>query len=218
MATVGILMLETRFERPPGDIGNPASFAFPVRYRVVPGASAARVVGGRAEGLVPAFIEAGHALVAEGCRVITTSCGFMALHQPALARALPVPVAASALMLLPLIEATGLRAGVLTASAGALGPDHLRAVGARPDTAIEGLDPAGRLAAALLGEAALDPAAAEAETVAAARRLAARPGIGAIVFECTNLPPYAAAVRRATGLPVWSVLDLVRLLHAGWAG
>ena len=27
------LMLETRFPRPPGDIGNPATFAFPVRYR-----------------------------------------------------------------------------------------------------------------------------------------------------------------------------------------
>ena len=45
---LGVLMLQTRFPRPPGDIGHPASFDFPVLYRVVQGASAARVVRERA--------------------------------------------------------------------------------------------------------------------------------------------------------------------------
>jgi hypothetical protein len=39
-APLGILMLETRFPRPLGDIGNPASFAHPVRYTIVRGAGA----------------------------------------------------------------------------------------------------------------------------------------------------------------------------------
>ena len=60
-ATVGILMLETRFPRIPGDMGNALTWPFPVLYRVVPQASPDRVVRRRAEGLLPAFIEAGQA-------------------------------------------------------------------------------------------------------------------------------------------------------------
>ena len=37
-ATVGILMLETRFPRIPGDMGNALTWPFPVQYRVVRGA------------------------------------------------------------------------------------------------------------------------------------------------------------------------------------
>ena len=43
-------------------------------------------------------------------------------------------------------------------------------------------------------------------TVAAAQRLIARhPEVAAIVLECTNMPPYADAVRAATGLPVHDI-------------
>ena len=46
--------------------------------------------------------------------------------------------------------------------------------------------------------------------LAAAQRLRARaPGIDTLVLECTNLPPYADALRAATGL---QVLDVVTLL------
>jgi len=34
--------------------------------------------------------------------------------------------------------------------------------------------------------------------------------VRAIVLECTNLPPYADAVRDATGLPVHDITTLVR--------
>ena len=41
-ASVGILMLETRFPRIPGDMGNAETWPFPVLYKVVPGASPRR--------------------------------------------------------------------------------------------------------------------------------------------------------------------------------
>ena len=60
------------------------------------------------------------------------------------------------------------------------------------------------------GRAALDATAAEAEVLAAGRALtAASPELGAVVLECTNLPPYRAALADALGLPVH---DLVTLL------
>ena len=78
-ATVGILMLETRFPRIPGDMGNALTWPFPVQYRVVRGASPDRVVRGDPRELTDAFIAAGRDLVAAGCDGITTNCGFLAL-------------------------------------------------------------------------------------------------------------------------------------------
>ena len=37
--SIGILMLDTKFPRIPGDIGNALTFPFPVRYRKVSGAT-----------------------------------------------------------------------------------------------------------------------------------------------------------------------------------
>ena len=43
--TIGILMLDTRFPRPRGDIGNALSYDFPVRYKIVRGAHATKIMG-----------------------------------------------------------------------------------------------------------------------------------------------------------------------------
>ena len=210
---LGILMLHTRFPRPSGDIGNPASWRMPVRYRTVPGASPQRVVRERSAGLLPPFIDGALALVDEGARAITTSCGFLALLQPELAAALPVPVWSSSLLMLR--ELAQQRPGVITVDADSLSIDHLRAVDAPVATPIEGLLPGGHLHGVLLGDRpALDADRACQEVVATARRLQQRcPDLGCLLFECTNLPPYADAVRRATGLPVH---DITTFVHQRW--
>jgi Asp/Glu/hydantoin racemase len=43
--------------------------------------------------------------------------------------------------------------------------------------------------------------------------LDAHPEIGAIVLECTNMPPYRADIQTATGLPVFDITTLVRMVH-----
>lgn len=212
-AFLGVLMLDTRFPRPPGDIGHPASFQMPVRHRRVPRASPQRVVREGAQGLIEPFIAAARALVAEGAAAITTGCGFLVLHQAALQAAVPVPVWSSALLALP--ELAGQRPGVITADAAALGPDHLRAAGAAIDTPVEGLAPGCAFQRTLLEDLPeLDETDARRQVLAAAARLRQRhPDVGALVLECTNLPPHAQALRQATGLPVHDVLSL---LHRRW--
>lgn len=217
---LGILMLETRFARIQGDIGNPLSFAFPVVYAVVAGASASRVVRERADGLVDAFIATGRGLVARGAVGLMTSCGFLALHQRALQAALPVPVATSSLLMVPMLQRllpADRRVGVLTASADDLTTAHLAAVGVAADTAIGGLEPSGHLATVLFGgDQALDPAKAEADLLQAADALVARHRqIGAIVLECTNMGPYAPALARHTGLPVFDVVGFAHWFYRG---
>ena len=95
-ASVGILMLEARFPRIPGDMGNALTWPFPVMYKAVRDASPDRVVRRGAEGLLGAFVDAARELVADGVDGITTNCGFLSLFQAELADAVGVPVAASA--------------------------------------------------------------------------------------------------------------------------
>jgi len=221
-ASLGVVMLETRFPRPPGDIGHPRTFEFSVRYRTVRGASPRRVVVDRDRTLLEPFIDAARALEREGVAAVTTSCGFLALFQREMAAALAVPMWTSSLLLVAEIEAgwrDGRRVGVVTADAASLTAEHLRAVGARTDTPIEGLALDSLLRATLLDDRIeLDVDEAARATVAAAERLVARhPEVAAIVLECTNLPPYADAVRAATGLPVHDITTLVRARLAGVA-
>lgn len=211
---LGVLMLETRFPRPVGDIGNDATWSFPVRYRTVAGASPDRAVRRGAEGLLAPFIGAGRALAAEGAALISTSCGFLSLFQAEMSAALPVPVATSALLCVAEVEAAlpaRRRAGVLTISAESLTPAHLAAAGAPVDTPVAGVAPGCHLQSVLLSDGPrLDQRRAEAEMVAAARAFQAeRPDLGAIVLECANMPPYSQAVAAATGLPVHSIVTLL---------
>jgi Asp/Glu/hydantoin racemase len=219
---IGILLLDARFPRPPGDIAYAETFDFPVLYRVVAQATPARVVDHGAAGLVAAFCEAARELEAAGVRAICTSCGFLALHQAALAGAVGVPVFTSSLLqIAPVLSALGpsARVGVLTISARSLSPAHFAAVGAdacaQERLVIAGLEDANALYQPIMeNRGPLDVDRAEAQVVEAARRLVQQhPDIGALVLECTNLPPYAAAIQAATGLPVWDAATLVRWVH-----
>ncbi len=207
-------MLDTRFPRVRGDIGNPATFAFPVRYRTVRGASPRRVVVERDPSLLAPFVAAARDLERDGASAITTSCGFLALFQRELAGSVRVPLWTSSLLLVAGIEsrlAPGRRAGIVSADAASLTADHLRAVGASIDVPVEGLAPGSSLRLTLLDDLpGLDVEEASRATVDAARRLVARrPDVAEIVLECTNLPPYADAVRAATGLPVHDITTLI---------
>ncbi|MCR9156265.1 MAG: aspartate/glutamate racemase family protein [Rhodobacteraceae bacterium] len=213
-AAVGILMLEARFPRIPGDMGNATSWEFPVHYKIVRGASPDKVVRRNAQGLLPDFIAAAQELVADGVDGITTNCGFLSIFQQDIAAAVGVPVATSSLMQTGMVNAllpAGKRAGILTISGSSLTPAHLAAAGVPPDTPIGSTEGSREFTRAILGnEPEMDVAAAEEDNVDAARKLvASNPDIGALVLECTNMGPYAPAIRAATGVPVFSILSFV---------
>src|SRR5947199_6983461 len=126
--TVGILMLDTRFPRIPGDMGNAQTFPFPVRYHRVAGADPERVVRGGAAALLPAFIEGARTLEDEGVGAITTNCGFLAKFQRELTASVSVPVFTSSLMLVPLVHRmlpASRRVGVMSVDASSLTREHL---------------------------------------------------------------------------------------------
>jgi hypothetical protein len=219
--TIGVLMLDTQFQRFAGDIGNPQSFGDqPVLFERVTAATAQRIVGLTDDSFVEPFVAAAERLIARGATAITTSCGFLVLCQRALAARLPVPVATSALLLAPSIKRAlppGQRLGILTFSAANLTAAHLIAAGADPATPVEGLAPGCTFQRAVFEDTSEDSfAARDADVTATARRLVQRhPDVGAILLECTNFPPHRAAIERATGLPVHDIFDVVALLRQG---
>jgi hypothetical protein len=217
MNPLGILMLDTRFPRIEGDIGNPASFDFPVIFRTMQGIGSADAVAAHPDRprVLAALKANAEALAAEGAVGLSTSCGFLALYQKDLERVSPVPVATSALLLIRTLA--GKKVGVITASAENLTPAHFAAVDAPPDTPVAGLPADSSFAATFLRNGlTLDRDAVEAEAIAAGRALLRdHPGIDAIVLECTNLPPYRKALADALGVPVFDVLDLLRNFRKG---
>ncbi len=219
-ASVGILMLDARFPRIPGDMGNSLTWDFPVLYKVVRDASPDQVVRHRAEGLLESFLSAARDLVASGVDGITTNCGFLSLYQRELAAAVDVPVAASSLMQVQMVNATlppGQVAGVLTISAESLTPEHLAKAGVPEGTPVGTTEGGREFSRVVLGnEIRMDVEAAREDNVGAAQVLASEhPEVGALVLECTNMIPYAADIREATGLPVYSMASFLRWFQSG---
>ena len=220
-APLGILMLEARFPRIAGDMGNATTWPFPVLYRIVKGATPESVVLKGAAGLLPNFIEAAQELVRFGAEAITTNCGFLSLFQQELAAEVKVPVATSALLQVPWVQATlppGKRVGVITVSAQSLTPQHLEAAGVPLDTPLVGTEKGREFYRTLiLGEQQdMDVELACRDILDAGRALvSAHPEVAAIVLECTNMPPYAAALGDTLGLPVYDIYSLITWFHAG---
>jgi len=218
-AKLGVVILDTRFQRFPGDIGNAATFDYPVQYAIAHGMVRGTEIRPDAETL-KVFYRAVDDLVALGVDGITTSCGFLAIMQPQLAAHSPVPVAASSLLQVPMLQRMmpdGRQVGVLTAKKSSLTAEHFAGVGVTAPVPVEGMPDGGVFRRNLeQGAPEIDYAAQEREVVEAAGKLIADHGdIGAIVLECTNLSPYSARIEEAFGLPVYDVITLLDWFHAG---
>lgn len=219
-ASVGILMLDARFPRIPGDMGNALSWPFPVHYKIVRDASPDRVVRQQGDGLLGHFIDAARELVADGVDGISTNCGFLSIFQDELAAAVPVPVLTSSLMQVEMVNRIlprGKKAGVLTISASTLTEVHLDSARVPKDTPIGTTEGGQEFTRAILdNETELNVDLARQDNVAAAVALQqANPDLGAFVLECTNMCPYASDIAEATGLPTFSILSLVSWFQSG---
>lgn len=222
-APVGVLLLDCVAPFIPGSVGNASTYKRPVRYRTVPGCTVERLIYEADGTLAAELASTARTLEREGALLITGNCGFMIRHQRAVQEAVSGLVALSSLLLAPFLRAAlppGRALGIVTASASSLTDEVLALAGVEPrssDIAIVGLEDAPAFSAAFLtctGE--LDVARVREETVTAVSELLVkRPDVGAILLECSELPPYAADVQRATGLPVFDFISMIEFFAAG---
>jgi Asp/Glu/hydantoin racemase len=217
--SIGILILETRFPRIPGDMGNAMTWDFPVLYRVVKAATPDRVVRKGAKGLLEPFIREARELERAGVRAITTNCGFLALFQDKIAASVRVPVFTSSLMQVPLVSrmlGPTQKVGIITIDSRSLTRRHLEAVGAdHVPHVIQGAEKEREFSRVILGnELEMDVEEAREDLIRIACDMKKNhPDVGAIVLECTNMPPFAAAIQRTVKLPVFDIYTLVLMVH-----
>jgi hypothetical protein len=218
--TIGMICAEWHIPFIPGDLNNATTFPFPVRYVSVAGAAGAGVLKGHDPALEASFVAAAQQLESEGVRAITSNCGFMAAYQPVVARSVKVPVFLSSLVQVPMLIGTlspDRKLGVLVANASSVNDRVLRSVGIRETTQIvfQGLDGNPHWDEVILQECGLlDEVVMRREVVATAQKLVAHdPSIGALLLECSDLPPYSNAVAAATGLPVFDWANFIYYVH-----
>ncbi len=224
---LGVIMLDTVFPRVPGDVGNALTWPFPVRYRIVPGARVAQVIGPEPDfSLLEPLLDAARELEADGVRAITTSCGLLAMFQREMAAAVSVPVLTSALLQMPLVAQLirpDQAIGVLTARVSELTARHFAYAGWSVDQVpvrVGEVAPDALLHTVYTDDAAVaDIEALEAELVDAARHLVhEHPDVGVLLLECTNFVPFSQAIRAATGRPVFDLFTLVMQIYNATAG
>ena len=218
--SVGILMVNSSFQRYIGDIGNAMTWSFPVQYKIVHDAVPSKMTDLHNASLLDPFKRAADELIAAGVDGITTTCGFLSIYQRELADHCAVPVATSSLLQVPMVERilpTGKRVGIMTYNGDVLNGPYLDAVGIAQDTPVAGIPQDSNFVRWIKeGDTSVTYETLKSEVVETARRfVASHPQIGAIVLECTNMPPYAAALQRAVGLPVYDIYSMITYFHAG---
>lgn len=216
---IGILYIDdVWYPMVPGNIVNAYTFNFPVRLKAVDGLDIPRLFRAE-ESVLDDLIKAGKQLEREGVRAISAACGFFGNFQKGLAEALDVPVAISSLVQIPWIAAIikqNQKIGVLTADRSSLTDKLLENCGVinKEQLIIKDLRHEPEFSCILEGRGEFDNSIVEQEVVAKAMEIIEEvPNTGAILLECSDMPPYAAAVQRAVGLPVFDFTTLIKWLY-----
>lgn len=217
--SIGVVSLESRFPKPPGHIKNPSGLPFTVAYEIMDGVTVPRLLGRPDADIMRKAIDAALRLEDRGVRAITGSCGFLALFQKELSRAVKVPVFSSALVQVPLafhLSGSSSPVGVLTASSSSLTPDHLEAAGASGvPVSIQGMEEFSEFSEVILRNERddMDIDRIESEILAAGGALKTRePGIKSVVLECTDMSAFAHSLQREIGLPVYDLTSLAGMI------
>jgi hypothetical protein len=215
---IGIIHLEVWYPLLPGNVVNATTYSFPVRYKLLRGGTQDKIHRGDPS-VLEAIIEAGRELEGEGARAIAGACGYLGHYQREAAAALGVPVFLSSLVQVPMISRglkPGKRIGILCADGPSLTPHILETCGVTADmpVTVVGLERKPEFSKITYSRGEFDAGKIEQEVVESATQLVAEhPDTGAILLECSDMPPFAAAVQRAVRLPVFDFITMINWVH-----
>ncbi len=215
----GIMGLHSWIPKPPGHVCNASTFPFPVRYLVVEGADQARVHGND-ESLLPNIIATAKQLERDGCRFITASCGYFGHYQKEVADAVDAPVYLSSVIQIPWITVSlrkDQKVGVICADAPHFDYELFKSCRVSDKDAdrcvIYGAQDKEVFSTLMHKPGHYDMRIVRKEICdLAVQMVQEHPEVGAILLECTDMPPYSADIQALTNLPVYDVATMIKFL------
>lgn len=218
---VGILYLDdVWYPMVPGNVVNAWTYDFPVRMKAVKGLDTPTLHSGSPKAFEE-ILKAAKELEKEGCRAISGACGFFAHFQKQLAAEMDIPVAVSSLVQLPWIRALSKeesKIGIMTANAAAMNDELFAHCGVERgnDLVVADLRYGESFCSIMEDKGGFDNAGVMKDVVSAAKQMVdENPDIGAILLECSDMPPYAYAIQAVTGRPVFDFITLIKWLQNG---
>jgi hypothetical protein len=149
------------------------------------------------------------------------ACGYFSLVQDILTEEVDIPVFTSPLLLVPLISkmiSHRRKVGILAASQTSLTEDFLKPAGIDDSVpyVLEGLDAATEFHSCFMGgtRTNMDVNLLQEQVVGIAQDFVeSNPDMGALLLECSALPPFAAAIQREIDLPVFDYISFVHCVY-----
>ena len=212
---IGILLLDFKAPFIPGDVGNASTYDYPVRYKLVEGLTFDRLFN-KDQTALDILIRAAKELEKSGVKAITADCGFFALFQKEVAEAVDIPVFLSSLLQVPFISsiiAKDKKVGIVSAKADSLDDESfLESVNIdRSSVVIRGMENKENFYKfGIEEEGYLDTEKIEKEVLEVSEKMIEEnPEIGAVLLECSMLPPYAKSVHQSLSLPVFDFITMI---------
>jgi len=225
---IGIALIDQVDSQPliPGNVGNASTYDFPVRLKIIKDLpdnpfEPLRDESGQYMPDIQKTVDSVKELASEGVSSIVMSCGFFSVVQEILVEEVDIPVFSSPLLLVPLLSrmiGKMKSVGIITASKDLLTKDFLEPVGINDKIRykIAGLEPSKEFYACFMGgtRTVLDIDVLRKEVVSIAKDFVDQnPDIGILLLECSDLPPFAADIQKATGKPVYDFISFVRSIY-----
>jgi glutamate racemase len=210
-----------QLEKLVGNSTNPESFEFTIKYSRVKGANIHTILENPCQETLQSMINEAQKMEKQGIKAITTSCGFNSVFQRELSDSVSIPVFTSSLMQVPLVQHMLTKqqsVGIITAKKLALSEKHLENAGITKQmpVQIQGLEDCSEWNKIFSSpEEDIDISIVENDVVSSACSMMKISDIGAFVLECTDLPPFSNAIRKATGRPVFDFVTLTNFVYQG---
>lgn len=215
---IGILVLTLSYPYLPGNVANATTYQFPVLFKVLPDTTIPQILAADPS-LLDKVIEGGRELERQGVRAIVGACGYFANYQKKAAAALNVPTFLSSVVQIPAIHQSlkpGQKVGVLCADRASLTSDTLSQCGVDDlsGLVVYGAQDLPEFRNILECTGHFNSRKLEQELVGRAKQMVGEnPEIGAILLECSDMPPFAWAIQNATRLPVFDYISLINWVY-----
>lgn len=213
---IGIIAVDLKYPKLPGNVVNATTYNFPVLYEMVEFEIEQLFTGD--DSIKEIIIAAAKKLEAQGVRAVVGACGFFANFQKDVADSLSIPAYLSSMVQLPTMKIglkTDKKIGIITASGNDITDKMLQDVGvSMADCYIQDIGSLEGFKTIRHGYSHLDNASIAKTVVEAAQALVTdHDDVGAILLECSDIPPYAFLVQEAVNLPVFDFITMINWVH-----